>query len=195
MGEQAVIVYGVPLFDLAFIALLICGFVVGFVQGVIRRMLGIAAISFSFLLAASLRGPVGSLLASNWTTMSAAYVEMLAFLGLFVVLSLGTTVAIQGFYHRTPAFEDKEWLDELIGGVLGVIQMLLLVGMVLIILDSYFRATASALGYGEIRALRQAYDGIDLSETARFYRDVLIPVGISLAGPFIPPDIQRLFAR
>jgi len=194
-GEEAVIVYGVPLFDLVFIALILVGFIAGFVQGVIRRMLGIAAISFAFLLAASLRGPVGSLLATNWTTMSPAYVDMLAFLGLFIVLTVATTIAIQGFYHRTPAFEDKEWLDELVGGVLGVIQVMLLVGMILIILDSYFASAASAAGYGEIRIIRQAYDAIDVTQTALFYRDVLVPVFIALAGPLIPPDIQRLYAR
>jgi len=188
-----VIVLGVPLFDLLFVAALLIGFVAGFVQGVIRRALGIASLLFAFFLAAALRVPLGSLLAANWTALRPAYVEMLAFLGLFIVIAIVSTVAIQGLYRRTPIFEDAEWLDELLGGVLGVMQVLLMVGMFLIIFDSYFGLATATFDPREIPLLRSIWDAVDITAMAGFYRDVLIPVFIALAGPFIPADIRRLY--
>ncbi|MEI8334566.1 MAG: CvpA family protein [Chloroflexota bacterium] len=187
------IVFGVPLFDLLFVAALLLGFVAGFVQGVIRRALGIASLLFAFFLAAALRTPVGSLLAANWTTLPGAYVEMLAFLGLFIVIAIASTVVIQGFYNRTPISEESEWLDELIGGALGTGQVILVVGMFIIILDSYYGLAASTFDARELRLLRTIWDAVDMTAVASFYRDVLIPIFIGLAGPFIPADIRRLY--
>ena len=127
--------------------------------------------------------------------MDPAYVEMLAFLGLFVVIRWPRRSLIQGFYHRTPAFEDKEWLDEIIGGVLGVIEVLLVVGMILIILDSYFLLERLLRRLRRVPRAAADLRGMDLAETASFYRDVLVPVFVALAGPFMPADIQRLYPR
>jgi len=55
------------LFDLLVILFLFGMFILGFIQGTVRRLLGLAAILFSFLLAANLREPLGNFLASNWT--------------------------------------------------------------------------------------------------------------------------------
>jgi uncharacterized membrane protein required for colicin V production len=50
-------------FDLVIFLALIAMFVVGYFQGVIRRLLGIAAVLFSLVLAAQLRAPLGEYLA------------------------------------------------------------------------------------------------------------------------------------
>jgi uncharacterized membrane protein required for colicin V production len=188
-----VIVFGVPLFDVLFIAALLAGFLAGFIQGVIRRALGIASLLFAFFLAAALRAPVGSMLAANWTTLAPDYVEMLAFLGLFIVIAIAYTVAIQGFYHRAPIFETAEWLDELFGGILGVAQVVLIVGMFLIIFDSYYGLASATYDPHQFPLLQSIWDAVDIAAVTNFYRDVLIPVFIALAGPFIPADIRRLY--
>ena len=41
-------------------------FILGFAQGAIRRLVGIATMTFSFFLAAQLQVPVGSFLAAHW---------------------------------------------------------------------------------------------------------------------------------
>jgi uncharacterized membrane protein required for colicin V production len=46
----------IGLFDWLVIGFSVAMFVLGFAQGVIRRLLGIVSIAFSFLLAAQLRG-------------------------------------------------------------------------------------------------------------------------------------------
>jgi uncharacterized membrane protein required for colicin V production len=43
-------------------------FVLGFIQGTIRRVLGLASMLFSFLFAANLREPLGGYLAQTGTT-------------------------------------------------------------------------------------------------------------------------------
>ena len=46
-------------------------FVLGFIQGTIRRLLGLASMLFSFLFAANLRDPLGDYLAQNWNAVPA----------------------------------------------------------------------------------------------------------------------------
>ena len=45
-------------------------FVLGFAQGTIRRLLGIASILFSWFLAALLAEPLSNFLGANWTQFS-----------------------------------------------------------------------------------------------------------------------------
>ena len=187
--------YGVALFDLLFIAALLIGFIAGFVQGVVRRLLGIAATMIAFLLAANLRVPVGEILAGSWTQFPPDYVVMLAFLGLFVVFEVFATVLIQGFYRRAPVVEDKEWVDEILGGVLGVVQALLLMGIVAIIVASYFGGPTEVYDPDEFGILRTIYDGIVLSTTGTFILERLIPVFIALSGPLVPDSLRLLFVR
>jgi uncharacterized membrane protein required for colicin V production len=56
--------------DIVMLLVLAGGFVLGFVQGVIRGVLAIGAWAVSFLVGANLRDPVGSYLASQWTNLT-----------------------------------------------------------------------------------------------------------------------------
>ena len=49
-------------------------------------------------------------------------------------------------------------MDEILGGILGVVQALLLVGCVIVILDSFFRTPASPRRDGEFLFLRNFCD-------------------------------------
>ena len=117
----------VTAFDWVVIAFCVVMFVLGFAQGVVRRLLGIAIVVFSFLLAANLRDALGSFLASNWTQFPPEYSYMLAFGFLFVVFMVVGTIIIQMTYKPAPLFSKAPVLDELLGGVLGVVQALLIV--------------------------------------------------------------------
>jgi len=72
--------------DLVLLLVLAAAALLGFFQGVIRSLLAIGAWAVSFLLAANLRDPVGRYLASQWTSLSADYVYMLAFGSVAIVL-------------------------------------------------------------------------------------------------------------
>lgn len=180
-------------FDIIVVLFLFGMFVLGFVQGTIRRVLGIASMLFSFLLAANLRDPLGNFLAANWRQFVPEYSVMVGFGTVFVAAVIAFTLLIQGFYHHQPLFEKATIVDEVIGGILGVIQGLLLIGFIMIVLDSYFELTAIPENRGELILLRPFHDFYDNSNTAELMRSRLIPGFMNVFGLFIPADLHALF--
>jgi uncharacterized membrane protein required for colicin V production len=181
------------LFDLLFIAVLAVAFVIGFIQGTIRRLLGTASIIFSFLLAASLRDALGKFFASNWFQFPSEYSYMLAFAFIFAVAAIAFSLLIQGLYKHQPLFARATFVDEALGGTLGVIQGMLIMGFVIIILDSFFRIPAIPQTTGELPFLRTLWSALNDSGTASLYRQTLIPGFFTIAGVFIPADVRSLY--
>jgi hypothetical protein len=148
---------------------------------------------FSFLFAANLRGPLGGYLADNWNDYPDEYAVMLGFGIVFVAATIAFTVVIQGFYHKQALFQKQTFLDEVIGGILGVVQALVLVGFVIIILDSFFRIPTVPKSDAEFPWLRDGFDLINGSGTAELFRTRLIPGFIGVFGLLIPSDIQAFY--
>ncbi len=74
-------IQGLNLFDIL-AAFFVAGFfVIGYIQGTLRRLLGLAILLVSLLLALNLRDPLGAWLAQYWTHLPVQYVYMLAFGG------------------------------------------------------------------------------------------------------------------
>jgi uncharacterized membrane protein required for colicin V production len=181
-------------FDLLVVLFLFGMFVLGFIQGTIRRVLGLASMLFSFLFAANLRGPLGGYLAQNWNDYPDAYAVMLGFGIVFVAATIAFTVVIQGFYHKQALFQKQTFLDELIGGVLGVVQALFLIAFVIIILDSFFRIPTEPQTPGEFTWIRDLYHiTSDGSAVGDLFRTRLIPGFIAVFGLLIPSDIQAFY--
>ncbi|MEO8228984.1 MAG: CvpA family protein [Chloroflexota bacterium] len=187
-------IVSIGLFDWLVVGFCVAMFVLGFAQGVVRRLLGIASIAFSFLLAAQLRGSLGSFFASNWTQFPSEYSYMIAFGILFVVSTVIFALVIQSYYKRAPIFAKYPILDELLGGLLGVVEALLLIGCGIAILDSFFRLPI-AIGGQEVAQIRDLYNAVNVSSTAEVFRSTLIPVFVTIFGPLVPSDIQALFPR
>ena len=83
-------------------------------------------------------------------------------------------------------------VDELIGGMLGVVQGLLVLGIVIVILDSHFRIPGVP-PRNEPPLLRETYQAYDPSVTAGALREHLIPGFLAILGPFIPDALRALF--
>jgi uncharacterized membrane protein required for colicin V production len=181
------------LFDLLFIFVLAIAFVIGYIHGTLRRLLGIASIVFSFLLAASLRDVLGRFFASNWFQFPSEYSYMLAFAFIFAVSAIALSLLIQGLYKHQPLFAKANFVDEILGGILGVVQAMLIMGFILIILDSFFRVPDLAQTNGELPFLRTFWNAINDSGTASLYRQTLVPAFFAIAGVFIPADVRSLF--
>ncbi len=180
-------------FDL-FVALFLLGmFVLGFFQGAIRRVLGILSMIFSFLVAANLRAPLGSFLATYWNQFPDEYAIMLGFGIVFVAATIAFTLVIQGFYKHQTLFAKATLADEIIGGILGIIQGLFLIGFVIIILDTYFSITTIPQSSNELAFLRGLHDFYDHSLTADIMRSRLIPGFMNAFGFLIPSDIRSFF--
>ncbi len=180
-------------FDLLVVLILAALFILGFIQGTLRRLLGIASIIFSLLLAANLRGPLGDFLAPNWTQFPGEYSRMIGFGTVFVAASLAFSLVIQSFYTKTPLFRKYTVVDELIGGLLGIVQGALLIGAMIIILDSFFRIPGIAPQGTELPFLREIFNAYDQSITADIFRSTLIPGFMSILGPLIPSDLRAAY--
>lgn len=185
--------FHIATFDLLFVLFVFGMFVLGFAQGTIRRVLGIASMLFSFLFAANLRSTFGQYLAQNWNDYPDEYAVMLGFGIVFVAATIAFTAIIQGFYHKQDLFQKNRFVDELIGGLLGVVQAFLLVGFVIIILDSFFRIPTIPKFDTEFAWLRGLFDLINESGVADLFRTRLIPGFITVFGLLIPSDVQAFY--
>ena len=180
-------------FDLLVVLFAFGMFVLGFIQGTIRRILGLASMLFSFLFAANLREPLGGYLAQNWNQFPDEYAVMLGFGIVFVAATIAFTVVIQGFYHKQDLFQKATFADELIGGLLGIVQALFLVGCVIVILDSFFRIPTIPPTDFEYPWIRSLYETMNTSNVADLFRTRLIPGFITVFGLLIPIDIQSFY--
>jgi uncharacterized membrane protein required for colicin V production len=184
---------GISTVDLLIVLYFIGFFVLGFAQGTIRRLLGILSILFSFLLAASLAGPLSEFLGANWRQFTPEYSYMVGFLTIFVASSVAFALVIQGFYKPQPLFQKARFADEILGGILGIVQAALILGALLVILDSFFRIPGIPPDADELPFLREIWTAIDPTKTAELFRGTLIPVFFLLTGLFIPNRIEAMY--
>jgi uncharacterized membrane protein required for colicin V production len=180
-------------FDLLVFFLCFGGFVLGFVQGTIRRVLGLASMLFSFLFAMNLRSSLGAYLAANWNQFPDEYAVMLGFGIVFVAATVAFTLVIQGFYHHQALFKRATFADELIGGILGVVQALFLILCVIVILDSFFRIPTLPKSDAEIPFLRSLYEFMNQSTTADIFRSRIIPGFFTIFGLLVPQDLKAFY--
>jgi uncharacterized membrane protein required for colicin V production len=181
------------LFDIL-VAFFVAGFfVVGYIQGALRRLLGLAIVLLSLLLALNLRDPLGNWLAQYWTHLPRPYVYMLAFGGSALTIYIAGSIAIQTFYRRTTLFAKATMVDELIGGILGAFQALLLVGALIVVLDSYFALPGNPADPGELGILRDIYNFYASSQVVDLFRASLIPLFFLLFGWIVPSDLREYY--
>lgn len=180
------------LFDLLFIFVCMVAFVIGYIQGSLRRVLGIASMVFSFFVAANLRDSLGNFFADNWHQFPREYSFMIAFGFIFSVAAIAFSLVIQGFYKQQQLFARWPAVDEVLGGVLGVVQAFFVMGFVIVILDSFFRLQGFGTTSGELPFLRSLWDAFDASGTAQIFRSTLIPGFYSAFGGLLPSAVTAV---
>ena len=186
---------GISTVDLLILLYFIGFFVLGFAQGTIRRLIGIGSILFSFLFAANLAEPLGRFLGDNWTQFPREYSYMIGFGTVFSAASIAFALVVQGYYKPQQLFQKARFADEILGGVLGILQAAIIFGAVLIILDSFFRLPGFAPDPQELPFLRDFWGGLDGSGTAALFRSTLIPDTFLLIGFLVPSNLQSLYPR
>lgn len=184
-------------FDLLILLALLAMFIVGYAQGLVRRLLGLGAIVFSLVLAALLRPTVGQYLAHEWSTIIPQYSYMVAFGAVFVAAAVTLSIGIQISFRPAPLFPKYPVLDELLGGIVGVVEGLLIIVAFLMITDPYFNLDAARdhAGLGEFGLLRTLHDYLDPTLIADVLRHSVIPVILSIFGFLFPQDVRDAFAR
>lgn len=176
--------------DVLLILYFIGFFVLGFAQGTIRRLLGIGSILFSWFLAANLAGPLSGFLGQNWTQFPPEYSYMVGFLLVFVTASVAFALIIQGFYKPQPLFEKARFVDEIIGGLLGLLQAAIILGALVVILDSFFRIPGIPENPNELPFLRTIWTALDSTQIVAIFRETLIPVFFAITGFLVPDEIE-----
>jgi len=169
-------------------------FILGFVQGIIRRLLGIASILLSLLVAAQLRDPLGSFLAQNWTQYPTEYNYMIAFGTVFLAGSIGSTIVVQIFYRPVPLFARYPLIDEILGGILGLLQAGLILAAFFIITDPFFLTVGQNAGATEFPFVREIHTAFNDSITAAITRDRIVPFIFLLLGAVFPAPVKDVFA-
>ena len=184
-------------FDLVILLALLAMFVVGYAQGVIRRLLGIAAILFAIVLGSYMRAPLGSYLANEWSTIDETYSFMVAFGAVFVATAVTLSIGIQITYRPAPLFQRYPVLDEILGGILGVVEGFIILIAILLILDPYYNqpSVRETVGAGEFTLLRTLHGFLDTSLTADILRHNVIPPILAVFAFLFPQDIRDAFPR
>lgn len=168
-------------------------FVLGFAQGTIRRLIGIGSILFSFYFAANVADPLGSFLGANWTQFPKQYSFMVGFGTIFVSAALAFALVAQGFYKPQPLFEKARFVDEFLGGLLGLLQAAIILGAAIVILGTFFLIPGIPQDPQELPLLRELWGALDTSSIAHGFRDTIIPVVIGVTSFLVPDSIRQFF--
>jgi uncharacterized membrane protein required for colicin V production len=184
-------------FDLVIFLALLGMFVLGYAQGVVRRLLGIGAIIFALVLGSYLRPSFGAYLADEWSGLDDAYGFMVAFGAVFVAAAVTLSIGIQITYRPAPLFQKYPVLDEILGGILGVVEGLIIVVAMLLILDPYYTqpSVRETVGNGEFTLLRTLHGFLDTSLTADILRHSVIPAILAVFGFLFPQDVRDAFRK
>jgi uncharacterized membrane protein required for colicin V production len=186
-------ILGFNLVDLLLVGFFALFFILGFAQGTIRRLIGIGSILFSFLFAANLRAWLGAFLGDNWTQFSPQYGGMIGFLAVFVLGCVIFALLAQGFYKPQPLFQKARFVDEILGGILGIIEAGLILLCFVVILDTFFRATGIPADPDELPYLRQIYDALNSSQIVIAFRETVIPLFMTIFAFLIPTSISDMY--
>lgn len=184
---------GIGTVDLLIVLYFIGFFVLGFAQGTIRRLIGIGAILLSFLFGANLAEPLGQFFGDNWTQFPRSYSYMVAFGLVFAVASIGLALLAQSYYKPQQLFQKARFADEILGGLLGLLQAAIVFGAVLVILDTYFRIPGVPTDPDELPFLRDFWGGLDHTQFAALFRNTLIPAGFAVIGLLVPDRLKILY--
>ena len=173
--------------DLVLILLIAGGFVVGFFRGAIRQLTSIGALLVSFLLAAYLAGPLGGWLHDQAPTYSISYSTFLAFGASFVLLVTAGALLFQ-VAGADMAISRNALLDDVVGGLLGGVLVVLVLSSLLIILDNYFVRIGTS-PTTEFQFLREAHAATTDSTVANGLRSTVAALMLGLLGPILPREL------
>jgi uncharacterized membrane protein required for colicin V production len=177
------------LFDIVIGLLALGMFVVGWLQGTIRQLLGIGVLLVAFIFAGGMREPLGNFLAENWTFNDRLFNLMLAMLGVWIATSVTLIIGVQSFYRRVVLDRRAVIIDEILGGLLGAAQVVLVVAMVTIIFDSYYATLAPGETARDSGWARSLWQLVHDSAVVHALRDGLIPAMVAVLSPLLPADV------
>lgn len=112
--------------DLAVIVLLIAGFAWGFSKGFIYMIFSLLAIAGGLFIGNRVAPFVVPIFPPQYSKMGYIIVFILIFILIYVLIKKLTYV-----FNDMIEFLELEWLDSLIGGVIGLVQFMIIIGVVI----------------------------------------------------------------
>lgn len=176
--------------DIVLIALLGAGFLLGYFRGAVRQLLTLGAWLVAFLLAAHARPVAADWLAAQWREYSLPYVEMLAFGILFAAL-VAVGLALAQFTGGRITLTRHEWIDDILGGLLGMGIVALTTASVYVILATIYGG-AAVVTEEDVGWLRELHAALGDSAIVNQLRQSLLPGLGSILSPLLPPDVRAV---
>lgn len=177
--------------DLILVLLFLAAFIVGYMQGLIRQLLGVLIWFVAFALALTLRDPVGTFLQQYWTQFVPAYTDMLATLIVFLIVLVGGNLIAQFTYKHVPVLAVRQFADEILGGVLSLGLVIVEAACILFLLDTFYRHQEAG-GTNTVAFFTATFDLFKDSVIAHGLRDGLMPGLLAILGPFVPSGLSAL---
>jgi hypothetical protein len=111
----------------------------------------------------------------------------------FSASAIALALVVQGYYKPQALFQKARFADEILGGILGIVQAALIFGAVLVILDTFFLIPGIPPDPQELPFLRDFWNGLNDTQFAILFRNTLIPGAFVLVGLFVPEGIKATY--
>jgi membrane protein required for colicin V production len=177
--------------DLLFILLLLAGLALGFFQGTIKLVVAIISFYIGIVLASLYFQVVGNFFRVRFrSTVEVGQITAFAVI-LLVSFLLLTIAGLYTFrYAKLPSSLD--FLDRIIGTLLGLVLGALVLGMFAILLQGLFvdRDVAGSVTFPIINALQRGVRG---SFLVAFFGDQILPLIYTSVRPVLPRESEFIF--
>jgi uncharacterized membrane protein required for colicin V production len=181
--------------DIVLVLIFAGAFIVGFFQGVVRGLLAIAAWLVAFILAANLRGPVGDYLARQWANLDSDYVHMLAVIICTLVIFGALMTAIIVYAKGPRGFSSYTLLDDLLGGLIGVVlSVVILASGIVMLVSVYGPLVPGAETAFTADWSAQAFRALADSSIGQLISDTVVPLMGLVFGGIVPDVIREAMA-
>lgn len=121
------------LFDIIIIISLLIGFILGYKDGFIRKLIGLLGLAIAIVLAILFASPVGRFLESI-SGIEFYLAEIIAGAAVFILIMILISI-LKRIVH--PFDKVNNFVNQLLGGVVGVIQILFFLSAVFVILKIF----------------------------------------------------------
>lgn len=179
------------LIDILFLLGVLGGLALGFFQGTIRLAIAIVSFYVSIILASLYFQALGRFFRERFGT-SFDVAQIVAFgVILLVAFLLITTAGLYTFRYATmPAGLD--FIDKIVGTLLGLVLGALFLGMLAILLEQLFvfRDTAGAVTFPIVKAIQSGVRG---SVLVQFFANNILPLIYQSLKPILPRETEIIF--
>lgn len=177
--------------DLLFILILLAGLALGFFQGTIKLLIAIIAFYVGIILASLYFQVVGNFFRVRFhSTLEVSQITAFAVL-LLVSFLLLTIAGLYTFrYARVPASLD--FVDRIVGTLLGLLLGTLFAGMLAILLQDLFvsRDVAGSVNFPIMQAFQR---GVRSSFLVSFFGNQILPLIYASVRPVLPRESDIIF--